>query len=282
MKHQEGVFVGVRKAGLYYQGWLPEGEPKAVLLVVHGLAEHSGRYMNLVNRFVPQGFAVYGVDHLGHGRSEGRRLCLDRFTDYTEPLKTFAAMVRCWQPGKPVFLVGHSMGGLIGATYLLTNQEEVAGAILSGPAVKPPGRIPVSTILVGRALSLVIPWVGLVTRAPAEDICRDPAVVAAYRADPLVYPGKITARLGAEMLGAMERLREQAGRIRLPLLIVQGGADRLVDPAGARILHDRVASSDKRLIVYEGFFHEVFNEPEHARVLGDVERWLEAHSAAGA
>ena len=107
--------MGVRKAGLYYQGWLPEGELKAVLLVVHGLAEHSGRYMNLVNRFVPQGYAVYGIDHLGHGRSEGRRLFLERFADYTEPLKTYSDMVRCWQPDRPVFLVGHSMGGLIGA-----------------------------------------------------------------------------------------------------------------------------------------------------------------------
>ena len=281
MKHLEGVFVGVRKAGLYYQGWLPEGEPKAVLLIVHGLAEHSGRYMNLVNRFVPQGFAVYGIDHLGHGRSEGRRLLLESFADYTEPLKTFSAMVRCWKPERPVFLVAHSMGGLIGATFLLTNQGELAGAILSGPAVKAPGNIPAATIFIGRVVSLLFPWVGLVARGPAEDICRDPAVVAAYLADPLVYQGKMTARLGAEMLGAMERLRREAGRIRLPLLIVQGGADRLVDPVGAQILYDGVASADKRLIVYEGFFHEVFNEPEHDRVLDDVEQWLEAHLVPG-
>ena len=281
MKHQEGVFVGVRRAGLYYQGWLPEGEPKALLLVVHGLAEHSGRYMNLVNRFVPQGYAVYGIDHLGHGRSEGRRLVLERFADYTEPLKTYSAMVRCWQPGKPVFLIGHSMGGLIGATYLLTNQEELAGAILSGPAVKVAGHIPAATIFVGRVLSVLFPGMGIVERGGAEAICRDPAVVAAYLADPLVYQGKMTARLGAEMLGAMERLRREAGKIRLPLLILQGSADRLVDPAGARLLYDRVASPDKRLVVYEGFYHEVFNEPEHDRVLSDVELWLEAHLTQG-
>ena len=281
MKHQEGVFVGVRKAGLYYQGWLPEGEPKAVLLVVHGLAEHSGRYMNLVNRFVPQGFAVYGIDHLGHGRSEGRRLALERFTDYTEPLKAFSAMVRCWQPDRSVFLVGHSMGGLIGATYLLTNQEELAGTVLSGPAVMAPGHIPAATIFVGRVLSVLFPSVGIVDRGPMDDICRDPAVVAAYVADPLVYQGKITARLGAEMLGAMEHLRKEAGRIRLPLLILQGDTDRLVNPAGAQVLYDGVASPDKRLIVYPGFYHEVFNEPEHDRVLDDVERWLVAHLAPG-
>jgi acylglycerol lipase len=283
MKHQEGVFTGVRKAGLYYQGWLPEGEPKAVLLIVHGLAEHSGRYMNLVNRFVPLGYAVYGIDHLGHGRSEGRRLYVERFADYTGPLKSYSAMVRCWQPDRPVFLVGHSMGGLIGAMYLLANQAELAGAILSGPAIKPPGDIPAATIFAGRVLSVLIPWVGLVSRTTPADISRDPAVVEEYVADPLVYKGKITARLGAEMLGAMERVRSEAGRITLPLLIVQGGADRLVDPAGARILYDAAASPDKRLIVYEGFSHEVFNEPEHDRdrVLTDVERWLQAHLVSG-
>jgi acylglycerol lipase len=283
MKHQEGVFTGVRKAGFYYQGWLPEGEPKAVLLIVHGLAEHSGRYMNLVNRFVPLGYAVYGIDHLGHGRSEGRRLYVERFADYTVPIKAYAAMVRCWQPGRPVFLVGHSMGGLIGATYLLAHQAELAGAILSGPAIKPPGDIAAATIFAGRVLSVLFPWVGIVSRTTPEDISRDPAVVEAYVADPLVYQGKITARLGAEMLGAMERVRSEAGRITLPLLIVQGGADRLVDPAGARILYDAVASPDKQLIVYDGFSHEVFNEPENDRdrVLSDVERWLEAHLVSG-
>jgi len=277
MKHQEGVFMGVRNTGLYYQGWLPEGEVRAVLLIVHGLAEHSGRYMNLVNRFVPLGYAVYGIDHVGHGRSEGRRLFVDRFVDYTEPLKTYFDMVRCWQPDRPVFLVGHSMGGLIGALYLMAHQEELAGAVLSGPAVKAPGDIPKAVIMIGRVLSTLFPRLGLVP-LEAEGVSRDPAVVEAYVADPLVYRGKMTARLGAEMLGAMERVSAEANRIHLPLLILQGGADRLVDPSGAQMLYEKVASADKKLIIYEGFYHEVFNEPEHDRVLSDVEQWLEGHS----
>ena len=276
MKHQEGVFIGVRDAGLYYQGWLPEGEVRAVLLIVHGLAEHSGRYMNLVNRFVPLGYAVYGIDHVGHGRSEGRRLYVERFVDYTEPLKTYSDMARCWQPDKPVFLVGHSMGGLIGALYLIAHQEELAGAVLSGPAVKVPGKISPATMIIGRMLSALIPKAGLVS-LEAEGVSRDPAVVKAYLADPLVCRGKMTARLGAEMIGAMERVGAEANRITLPVLILQGGADRLVDPSGARMLYEKVASSDKKLIVYEGFFHEVFNEPEHDRVLSDVEQWLAGH-----
>jgi len=276
MRNQEGFFKGVRGASLYHQGWLPEEDAKAVIVIVHGLGEHSGRYMNLVNRFVPQDYAVYGMDHLGHGKSEGPRLYVERFTDFTDPLKTFLGMVRTWQPGKPVFLVGHSMGGLIAAFFLIEDQAGLAGTVFSGPAIKPPGDLPAAKILAGRILAVLFPRAGI-GRLETDAVSRDPAVVEAYLADPLVCKGKLTARLGAEMLVAMERVRNEAARIDLPILIVQGGADRLVDPSGARLLHDKVASSDKKLIVYEGLYHEVFNEPEHDRVFDDVEKWLEAH-----
>jgi len=254
MKHLEGFFNGVRDHRIYYQLWLPETEPKAVLLVVHGLAEHGGRYMNLVNHFLPLGYAVYAVDHLGHGRSEGARVYVEQFADYTDTLVTFREMIRGWQKGKPVFLVGHSMGGLIGALYLLSHQNELAGAVLSA----------------------LIPRLGLI-QLEAEGVSRDPAVVQAYETDPLVYRGKVTARLGAEMINAMKQVVAEASRISLPLLILQGGADRLVHPSGAQMLHDRVASTDRKIILYEGLYHEVFNEPEHGQVLRDVEMWLEAH-----
>jgi alpha-beta hydrolase superfamily lysophospholipase len=148
---------------------------------------------------------------------------------------------------------------------------------VSVTVVKTPGNIPTAVIFVGRVLSVLFPRVGLVPPVDAEGVSRDPAVVKAYLDDPLVCRGKITARLGAEILGAMERVGAEANRIHLPLLILQGGADRLVDPSGARMLCEEVASPDKKLIIYEGFFHEVFNEPQHDRVLSDVEQWLTAH-----
>ncbi|MFZ4437760.1 MAG: alpha/beta hydrolase [Syntrophales bacterium] len=276
MKHQEGFFNGVRDHRIYYQCWLPEAEPKAVLLLVHGLAEHGGRYMNLVNHFLPLGYAVYAIDHLGHGRSEGTRVYVERFTDFTETISSIREMIRSWQKGKPVFLVGHSMGGLIGAIYLLSHQKELAGAILSGPAVKAPDNISAVTLFAGKVLSALIPKLGLI-QLDAEGVCRDPAVVKAYMTDPLVYGGKVTARLGAEMIKAMGQTGAEASRITLPLLILQGGEDRLVNPSGAQMLYDGVASADRKLILYEGFYHEVFNEPEHVRVLLDVEKWLAAH-----
>jgi acylglycerol lipase len=279
MKHEEGFFKGVRDHRIYYQHWLPEGEAKAVLLVVHGLAEHSGRYMNLVHHFLPLGYAVYAIDHLGHGRSEGTRVYVERFTDYTDTAAAFREMIRDRQKDKPVFLVGHSMGGLIGALYLLDHQGELAGAVLSGPAVKVPDNITAVTIFLGKVFSVLAPRLGLIAPPEAAGVSRDPAVVRAYETDPLVYRGKMTARLGSEILKTMRRVGAEASRITLPLLILQGSADRLVDPSGAQMLYDRVASPDKRIILYEGLYHEVFNEPEHDQVLYDVETWIEAHLA---
>jgi len=276
MKHQEGFFKGVREANIYYQSWLPESEPKAALLIVHGLAEHSGRYGNVVDHFVPLGYAAYGIDHIGHGKSEGKRVYVESFDDYTNTLKVYFDKIQRWQPGKPIFLVGHSMGGLISAMYLLDHQAELAGAVLSGPAVKIPSNVNPATIFVGKILSAVLPTFGLLALS-ADGVSRDPAVVQAYVSDPLVYRGKMTARLAAEMLQAMQTASGQAARITLPIMIVQGSADRLVDPACARMLYDAVSSVDKEIKIYDGFYHEVFNEPEHDKVLHDVEIWLEVH-----
>jgi alpha-beta hydrolase superfamily lysophospholipase len=261
---------------IYYQCWLPEDRPKAILLIVHGLAEHSGRYMNVVNHFVPLGYGVYGIDHVGHGKSAGKRVYVRRFQDFTDSLKTYLDMIREWHPQQPLFLVGHSMGGLIGAVYLLDYRTELAGAVLSGPSVKIPDNISPAVVFVGRVLSALMPAFGLI-QLEAEGVSRDPAVVQAYISDPLVYTGKTTARLAAEMLQAMKRVSAEGARITLPVLILQGGADRLVDPEGARMLHNLVQSTDKAIKVYDGFYHEVFNEPEHGQVMKDVEMWLEAH-----
>jgi alpha-beta hydrolase superfamily lysophospholipase len=279
MKHQEGFFKGVRDANIYFQSWSPESEPRAILLIVHGLAEHSGRYMNLVNHFVPLGYGVYGIDHLGHGRSDGTRVFVERFEDYTNTLKVYFDMICRWQPRKPVFLVGHSMGGLISAVYLLDHQAELTGAVLSGAAVKVPNNITPVILYVGKVLSALMPKFGLLG-LDAEGICRDPAVVQGYVSDPLVYTEKITARLAAEMLKAMQYVSAEATRITLPIMMVQGSADRLVDPAGSQMLYEAVSSADKEIRIYDGFYHEVFNEPEHDKVLRDIEIWLEAHLAS--
>ena len=276
MKHQDGYLKGVRDTNIYYQYWLPEKDPKAILLIAHGLAEHSGRYMNLVNHLVPSGYAVYGIDHIGHGKSDGKRAYVERFQDYTETLKNYFDMIQEWQPNKSIFLIGHSMGGLISAAYLLNHQDEISGAVLSGPSIKVPDNISKAVIFVGKMLSIIIPGAGLV-RLDSDGLSRDSSVVEAYVNDPLVYTGKATARLGAELIKAMQNVTLQAANINLPIMIAQGSDDKLVDPGGAQLLYDLIGSKDKTIKIYNGLYHEIFNEPEHEQVLNDVTTWIDSH-----
>ena len=279
MRHKEGYFKGARGINSYYQYWLPEDEPKAILLVVHGLAEHCGRYMNVVNHFAPSGYAVYGIDHIGHGKSDGERVYVDRFQDYIDTLKIYFDMIRDWHPDIPVIMIGHSMGGLIGAAYLLEHQQELSAAVLSGPSVKVPDDISKAVIFAGKVLSVVMPKAGII-QLEADGVSSDPDVVDAYVNDPLVFTGKVTARMGAEMIKTMQHVTETAPEISLPIMIVQGSADRLVDPGGAQLLYDLAGSADKTIQIYDGFYHEVFNEPDHLQVLNDVQQWIEAHLGA--
>jgi acylglycerol lipase len=275
MEHIEGYFRGARNTDIYYQAWLPDGEARAALLFVHGMGSHSGRYTNIVDPLVSHGIAVHGFDQIGHGRSGGERGRIERFEDFTDTLAAYHGKVKSRQTRIPVFLFGHSLGGLIAADYLLGHQAGLRGAILSAPAVKVGENVSAARILFGRILSVIAPWAGVMSLDPAS-LSRDPGVVEAYLRDPLVFHGKIPARLAAEMLKAMQRVAEEAHRITLPLLTFQGGAEKTVDSGGARMLYERAGSADKSIKIYEGLYHETFNEPERARVLGDMRDWLEA------
>lgn len=275
MNHQEGFFNGVRSKKIYFQTWQPDEDAKAVLLIVHGLGEHSGRYLNIVDYFVPQGYAVYALDHLGHGKSEGPREFVERFTDFTDTLHIYYHMVAGEHPDTPIFLIGHSMGGAIATYYLLDHQQDFAGAVISAPTINVGDKVTKGTIAMAKVLSKLAPMAGVMSLDPSG-VSKDPAVVAAYVNDPLVYHGKTTARLGAELLDGMMRITNEVEKISLPFIIVQGGDDVLVDPIGAKMLYEQASSTDKTIKFYEGLHHEVFNEPEREIVLQDVENWLEA------
>lgn len=277
MEHREGRFRGLKGVNLYYQGWLPAGAPKATLVVVHGLAEHSGRYANLADYFVPRGYAIFGLDHRGHGRSEGTRCYVDRFSSYLDDLDTFVNIVRNKHAGARIFLVGHSVGGTIATAYAANRQDGLAGLILSAPALKAGSSVSRLGMALARVLSGLTPKMGIAS-LEATALSRDKAVVEAYLKDPLVHQGKICARLGGELLNMMEKkLPPQMPRIKLPVLIMHATADRLSNPEGSRLLCDLVGSKDKTLRFYEGLYHEIFNEPERGQVLTDMENWLAAH-----
>ena len=276
MNHTEGRFKGQRNFVLHYQGWLPAEHPQAILLVVHGLAEHSGRYLNLVEYFVPRGYAIYGYDQQGHGKSQGLRGYVDKFSDYLNDLKIFFDIVSSEHKNTKIFLLGHSMGVTIATAYAVNYQSELAGLILSAPVLKMSPNVSRLEIIMARLLSVLLPKMGI-TAIDASTISRDQTVVDAYIGDPLVYRGKIRARLGAELIKTMQKLPPRMPEINLPILIMHSTSDRLSNPGGSRMLYELVKSQDKTLKYYEGLFHEIFNEPEHVKVLADLETWLTAH-----
>jgi alpha-beta hydrolase superfamily lysophospholipase len=276
MKHIEGNFKGVRNANIYYQAWLPDGDVKAVLFLVHGLGEHSGRYMNHVDHFVPLGYAVYGLDHVGHGKSGGQREVIDRFSDYTGTLRIYYEMVKGWRPGKPIVVLAHSMGALIACDYILDHPADFKGAILSAPPIVVGDDFSPFILTMARVLSVIAPKAG-VSKLDTAAISHDPEVVKAYENDPLVFHEKTPARLGGEMLKTIARINAEVGKITLPFITVQGSKDLLANPGGSQMLYDKAGSKDKTLKVYEGLFHEVHNEPEREVMFKDVESWLAAH-----
>ena len=273
MQHIEGKFAGRNNFSLYWQAWLPEGPPKAILLIVHGIAEHSGRYTNLVNYFVPKGYAVYSFDQRGHGKSDGKRSYIERFSYYVDDLQTFFSLVRTENPNTKIFMVGHSLGSTIALDYTLEHQRELQGLIISGTTLKAGASISRAAILAAKILSVVMPKIGVSALDPGG-ISRDPAVVAAYVNDPLNYTGKLSARFGVELLKTMDMLQKRLSEITLPILIMQGSQDRISDPSSSKILFDGVSSKDK---IYEGFYHEIFNDPERQQVFSDMEAWFKAH-----
>ncbi len=273
MQQKEGNFKGTANFNLYWKCWLPDGEVKAVILVAHGLGEHISRYHNLVNKVVPLGYAIYGLDHRGHGKSEGQRVYIDRFQSYLKDLHTLYQMAHKDHPGKKVFLYGHSMGGLIATAYALQHQNDLVGLVISAPALKPGEGISPAVIAVARVLSAVTPRMG-VQALDSSYISQDKSVVEAYDKDPLVFRGKITARLGSELFSTMKAVEPHLQSITIPLLILQGTEDKLVNQEGAKSLYAKAGSKDKTLKIYEGFYHEVHNEPGKDRVFSDMGVWL--------
>jgi alpha-beta hydrolase superfamily lysophospholipase len=277
MRQIQDQFTGCAGVTIFWQAWLPEGAPKAVVVVAHGFGEHSGRYQNLVDALVPSGYAMYAPDHRGHGRSGGHRALIDKHTYLLDDLDRIFTRAATDCPGVPVFLLGHSMGGNIALASALAHQERLTGLILSGPAVTTHG-IPKALQMVARKLGKVAPKVGT-QKLSSSGVSSDPAVVAAYDTDPLVFHGKMPAGTAAAIIETSLAFPARLPSLRIPLLVVHGSADQLVSVESGKTAHQLAGSADKTLKIYDGFAHEVFNEPKRAEVLADVVHWLDAHVA---
>ena len=274
MRHVTGVQQGAGGGTLFVQSWRPAAGARAAVVLLHGLAEHSGRYAELVRRLVARGLAVYARDHRGHGRSAGPRANFGRFDWLVADAATRVASARAEQPGRPVVLLGHSMGGALAFATALAHPALIDALALSAPAVGADPDPPRLRLALARLLSVVAPSAGVLT-LPSGALSRDPAVGRAYDRDPLVARGALPARSVVELLAAMDRIRAGAPQLRMPVLVMHGTDDRLVPLRYAEPVYERLGAADRTIRRYDGLYHEIFNEPERARVFADLEAWLE-------
>lgn len=280
MEHVEGKFAGVGGLEIYWQAWREQAPVRAVVVISHGAGEHSGRYQRLAVHLTGRDYAIYALDHRGHGSSSGRRALVDRLDNAATDLDALIDLARREHPDAPLFLLGHSLGGTIALRYALQHQDKLAGLILSGPvAVIDP--VPAPQRALARGLSGIAPWIPALAVDPAT-VSRDREEVEAYRTDPLVHHGKLPLRTVTEIVAATEAFPEQVQALTLPLLLLHGSEDQLAPVRGSEMVHERVSSQDNTLKIYDGLFHEVLNElpDDRARVLADLDAWLDEHTAS--
>jgi acylglycerol lipase len=258
---------------LFVQRWLPEGEVRAAVALVHGVNEHGGRYARLASTLNAHGIAVHAIDLHGFGRSEGERGLVLKFDEFLDDVEHLLQRTAAEHPSKPLFLLGHSMGGEIATWLVIARQPKIDGLILSAPALLVGGRVfPVLRHL-AKFFSIFLPRLRF-RRMGTRFMSRDPQVIADFKNDPLVYHGKFAVRTGAEILRVVKHIRRRMEEVSVPLLIMHGTHDIVTDPNGSRHLYARAASTDKTLHLYPGLFHEIFNEPEREQVMGDLIDWI--------
>jgi alpha-beta hydrolase superfamily lysophospholipase len=270
-QHDTGFIDGVGGRRIFWQRWRPARSARAVVVIVHGASEHSDRYQHVAAGLLSDDYAVYALDHRGHGRSDGPRALIDRLDRAVADLDHLVVKAQA-QEALPVFMLGHSMGGTVAVRYAVVHQDRLAGLVLSGPLAALQAA-PAPMRLAGRIISAVAPSLPLVA-IDASQVSRDPEVVRDYQADPLVHHGRLPARTVAELAAAIDRFPDAVAAITIPTLVLYGTADRLCPPAGSTMLGERITAADKHVKAYPGLYHEILNEPERASVLGDIRAWL--------
>jgi alpha-beta hydrolase superfamily lysophospholipase len=270
----EGSFKGVDGIKIFTREWQPAGKPHGVVVISHGLNAHSGLYEWAAQQFTSNGLAVHALDHRGRGRSEGERFFVKKFADWTTDLATFIDIVKAREPGLPVFLLGHSAGGVIACGYALEHQDELAGLICEDFAYQIPA--PDIALAILKGVSRIAPHAH-VLKLKNELFSRDPAVVAALNADPLIANESQPSETVAALVRADELLKKSFQQITLPVLIMHGTADKVTKPSGSQEFYEKVGSSDKELKLYEGHFHDLLADVGKQQVMADIQAWIDAH-----
>jgi acylglycerol lipase len=269
----EGTFEGVGGLKLFTRAWRPAGKARGVVVIAHGFNAHSGHYGWVGEQLARDGLAAHALDHRGRGKSDGERYFVKRFSDYVDDLHTFIKLVKSQEPGLPVFLLGHSAGGVISCVYALEHQVELAGLISEDFAHEVPA--PDFALAVLKGLSHVAPHAHVV-KLKNEDFSRDPKWVAALNADPLIAHEAQSTQTMAELVRADERLKKDFPLITLPLLIMHGSADKSTKPSGSKRFYEMAGSKDKTLKIYEGGYHDLLNDLDKEAVMADLKAWINA------
>ena len=267
-------FKGVGDLNIFGRSWRPEGQPaRALVVIAHGVNSHSGYYEWTAQQLTAAGFVVYAIDHRGRGQSEGERFYVETVDHYVEDLATFIRLAKQREPGLDTFLLGHSAGGVISCVYTLEHQSEIKGLICESFAFQV--YAPDIALAVVKGVSHLAPHLH-VLKLPIADFSRDPAVVAAMQADPLIA-GEVQPTITvAALVRADERLKQEFPRITLPVLILHGTADKVTKPSGSQLFYATTGSSDKTLKLYEGHAHDLLNDYGKETVLADIRAWIEA------
>jgi len=258
---------------LYYHDWPTPKDHKGAIILIHGLGEHCQRYAALAAYLNDAGYSLYSMDLPCHGQSTGTRGHIDSFDIFQDAALGLYKRVKQGNADTPLFILGHSMGGLIVTRLLQSHQDKFQGALLSGAAIESPQEPPAWQVSLITLISKLLPKLGAL-QLDASGISRDPAVVEKYMADPLVDKGKLSAKFLVEMFKTMALAKEQANKISLPILIMHGGKDPMTAPSGSQFLYDNISSQDKELKLYDGLMHEIFNEPEAMRIYKELVDWL--------
>jgi alpha-beta hydrolase superfamily lysophospholipase len=278
MGHSTGTLQSADGLELYYQRWYPDTEPRARIAILHGIGGHSGQstYNHLIHHLMPMGYALYGLDLRGHGRSEGRRASINRWEEYRSDLRLLLQRIKGTGSDQPVFLLGQSLGGLIVLEYALRYQRDVQGVIAAAPALSVPNTSPVLATL-AKLLSPVLPHLVISPNFDLSGFSRDPEEVQKLLDDPLTDP-RGSPRLAVETLSALEWTQAHAADLQMPLLLIHGDADPITPAEGSLAFFKNVKIEDKALKLYEGGYHQAFIDSNREQVLADVAEWLDQHA----
>jgi acylglycerol lipase len=258
---------------LFVRGWRPDGAARAVIVLVHGFKAHGGMFEDAAGELAQHGYAAYALDLRGHGRSAGERLYVDRFEEYVADVDAVVRLARSREPGLPIFVLGHSAGGVVSSAYAIEHQDELAGFICESFAQEVPA--PDAVLAIVKAISRVAPRAG-VFDLKADDFSRDPEFVERMKHDPLIPRRRYPSRTVAEMRRAEQRLDTSFQRITLPVLILHGTRDEVTRPHGSQRFYDTTGSTDKTLRLYEGHVHDLLNDVGKEQVLGEITEWIDA------